>query len=527
MRKERLHLGICQVCKAEKVYVKSRDQDRLLACSMCVWGDDATFPKGTVPYGPKMERTPIVPPPKPKPKPVWVTPLPLGDCGVRACGKTNVYLWDGKCAQCSCELPTRPRNPAARHFITPPDPPPPPKAQRPPPPPLPKHPPVRPNAKCLNWTDEEWAWIAYAIDFMPHKTRTKKLYRDVMPWRNDQGIRNAMNIMRRNRLGICPCGNPVDKPGQRCKPCTDKTRQDRRNRLKQGCCAVCGNTLGKGSSGTLCADCRERRKKYKPASAKRFRARRDAQGLKQDPRDASQRILPWPACGHVKWAAKLAAGTQRPVVDLFGGSGEPLRLLHAHGGLPHHYNDLHQGLVELVQAAKDGRIQPVVDAIKAQDHTNLAANTFINARKPGAAFPRAFPQRMKTLGNVLRTHDTTITNQDAIELLDQPDQFPDNSIFLIDPPWPGSCGTRLFDHQPNFPKLLTLLLDLPYEQDYILMLGSEREALVLAAKFMRHAPIYWRTFGSTFAKSLVSLSPRLAKATPDLGIPVRFTELGL
>ncbi len=508
MRKERLHLGTCQVCKTEKVYVKTRDQDRLLACSMCVWGDDATFPKGTVPFGPKMERTPIVPPPK---------PLPVGECG---CGNTNVYLWDEKCAKCSCGLLNKVTT-SPRRFITPPDPPPPPKAQRPPPPPLPRHPPVRPNAKCIHWTDEERAWIAYAIDFMPHKTRIKKLYRDVMPWRNDQGVRNAMNILRRHRLKICPCGNPVDKPGQRCKPCTDQTKQHRLDRLKNGCCATCGNALGKGSSGTLCADCRQRRKKYKHTTSKRFRARRD--GLATDPRDASQRILPWPACGHVKWAAKLAANTRRPVVDLFGGSGEPLRLLHAHGGTPHHYNDLHRGLVELVQAAKDNRTRPIVEAIKAQDHSNLAADTFIKARKPGATLPRTFPRRMKTLGKALAK--TTITNLDALDLLDQPDLFPNNAIFLIDPPWPG-C-THLFDHQPDFPRLLTLLLDLPYEQDYILMLGSEREALVLASQHMRHAPIYWRIFGSTFAKSIVSLSPRLAKATPNLGLPIRFTELGL
>jgi len=482
MKKRRLHLGTCQVCKTPKVYVKTRDQDGKLACSMCVWGDEATFPKGTIPYGPKQERTPIVPPPK----------------------------------------PTRPR----RNFILPPDPPPA-TPNPPPPPPLPSHPPVKPNAKCLNWTEEEWAWIAYAIDFMPHKTRTKTLYTEVMPWRNDQGVRNAMNIMRRNRLSICPCGKSVPKPGQRCQPCTDKTKQNRLDRLKQGGCANCGNTLGHGSSGTLCADCRERRKKYKPKTAKRFRARRDAKGLTTDPRDASQRILPWPACGHVKWAVKLAAATRRPVVDLFGGSGEPLRLLHAHGGSPHHYNDLHHGLVELVQAAKDNRIQPIVKAIKAGDHSNIAASTFINARKPGAAFPRNFPRRMKTLGHALA--NTTISNEDATELLQTPDQFPKDAIFLIDPPWPG-CA-HLFDHNPDFHMLLTLLLDLPYEQDYILMLGSEREALVLAARHMRHAPIYWRTFGSTFAKSIVSLSPRLARASivegPDLGLPIRFDELGL
>jgi len=375
------------------------------------------------------------------------------------------------------------------------------------------------------WTDDEWAIIHHALDHGNKGTRAKDC-EALLPGRSRENIHNALNIARRRRAKLCiHCGQAPQTPGHAsCEPCRTKQREQRRARIKNGCCASCGDSLDQpGCSGTHCPRCRQRRKKYVPKDNKRFTAK--------SPRDKSRRILPWPACGHIKWAARLAAATQRPVIDPFGGSGEPLRLVHEHGGCPHAYYDLHPGVVALVQAAKDGRQDEVAEAIKNHDLYNRAAATYINARKPGALYDRRFTLNMKRLGQALS--ETTVQQANALNLLREPDLFPTNAIFIIDPPWPGSTTAPPFEYtldDEDYSILMTALLDLPYEQDYILMLGSEREALTLAAQHMRHAPLYWRAHGPRFTKSIVSLSPRLAREAPDgeaLGIPIHLEALGL
>jgi len=402
-----------------------------------------------------------------------------------------------------------------------PKPPKPPKAPKPPKPPTtPKARGPKRGSKQQPWTDAEWAVINDALEHGNKATRAADLADSgLLPGRSRANIHNALNLARRRRDGLClaGCGQPGPPKGS-CDACKEKQKARRQARLKKGNCATCGDDLSQpGSSGTMCKRCRDRRSKYKPKANQRFNATRK----KTDPRLTARRIIPWPACGHVKWAAQLAASTKRPVIDLCGGSGEPLRIVHEFDGVVHGYNDINPGLVALMRASRDPqRLQHVVRGVKTGTKPNLAARTVINARKPGAKYHPAFLTNMRRLGRALANAE--ITCLDAVERLRRPS--PDDAVFIIDPPWPG---TTFFDQMPDIPKLLEALLDLPYEQDYILMLGSERDALTIAAKHMRHAPLFWRMHGASYARSIVSLSPRLARDTPDPGNRISISDLGL
>ena len=403
------------------------------------------------------------------------------------------------------------------------------------------------------WTEEEWAIIADGLDNGNKGTRGKDL-EPRLPGRCRKSIHNALNALRRRRAMVCMacCKTPVKTAGSRCQPCRDKANQHQRHLVRTGRCANCGRPLGEGSSATRCSVCREKRKKYAPAIAKNFRERvKNLPSKNKDPRLKCQRILPWPACGLGKWASVLAAKTKRPVVDAFGGSGEPLRLVHAFDGHVAGYNDMHPGLVAIARCAKRGLETKVGQAYKEMnqlddflslDQTDWtkepiarhAAYTILKARwiqKFKRSTSKFRPGKLKHLGAALRSKDATITNFDGIQLIqDHHGYQPENAIFLIDPPWPGNDKQFEFKLEQNqWPKLLNALLDLPYEQDYIIMLGAERLALQLLAKHMPHAPCFWRASGSLYAKSIVSLSPRLARSNPSegIGMPIDFKKFGL
>ncbi len=384
------------------------------------------------------------------------------------------------------------------------------------------------------WTAGEWAVIHYAIDYGTSGTRAMDC-EPFLPGRSRHNIHNALNLARRRKTGLCQrgCGQPKDPGHASCTACRTKARNRRKALIATGRCP-CGDDIDQpGSSGTHCPRCRNKRKKYRPTTSKKFREQLKARPKAQARATAtkSRRILPWPACGHVKWAAEIAAKTKRPVIDLFGGSGEPLRLVDMHGGDPHAYYDINPGLTAFVQACKfDDAISVVIQAIYGNDTSNPIVQTYLKARrgKPGA--PKALRANMQLLGKALR--NTIVECQDALYLLKDPllRGFPPNAVLLVDPPWPGCDAQAQFGcPEPDFPARLDLLLDLPYEMDYILMLGSERAALKLASRHMRHAPLFWRAHGSNFAKSIVSLSPRLARqqGPTTLGIPISFEALGL
>jgi len=117
----------------------------------------------------------------------------------------------------------------------------------------------------------------------------------------------------------------------------------------------------------------------------------------------------------------------------------------------------------------------------------------------------------------------------ALDLLTKHSLFEPKSILRIDPPWPGCAAP--FKHtldDEQWARLFNGLLDLPDDIDFIISLGSERKALELVAQYMPHAPLYWRMSG-LYVRSIVCLSPRLARAypSPGLGERINLQALGL
>jgi hypothetical protein len=205
--------------------------------------------------------------------------------------------------------------------------------------------------------------------------------------------------------------------------------------------------------------------------------------------------------------------TPRPIIDLFGGTGELLRLTSVYGGQVHAYYDLDHRIVALVQHA----VYPDPANTLPQDTLDLIMERA----------PRDYNRRARLLGQTLQPHQPTIACMDAIHVLGN-NNHPHNAIFIADPPWPGTehpCLHTTIDHA----RLLDALLDLPYGQDFILSLGSERQALNLAAKHLGQAAnFFWRTSGPYNAKSILALSPRLAKAAkiPNRINPAAYGCLG-
>lgn len=375
------------------------------------------------------------------------------------------------------------------------------------------------------WTEAEWAIIDQYLDGKieapPAQGKRGQGYTTILapllPGRSEQDIRNGTNMRRRSRLGICQCGTklpPSSSPTSRCTACTDKAKTARKLKLANGLCASCSDPLDQlGSSATLCPKCRKRRQSHRPKDIKRFKKANPNRRPKNDPL-ASHRIIPWPACGHSRWIAEFAGKTGRPIIDLFGGTGELLRLVTVFQGKVHAYYDRDPIITNLVaHAVQNVPLTPEANALFLEG---------ANHRRTRSERHR----RLQVLGQALN-QNTTIECRDALDVLAHAHlEQPANAIFLCDPPWPGSSDhTRYNFKSLDYPALLDGLLDLPEGQDFILSLGAERQALELAFKHLGPgATLFWRTSGPTGSKSIIALSPRLCFAFgaqgQELGMPI-------
>jgi len=396
------------------------------------------------------------------------------------------------------------------------------------------------GSKQRPWTPAELALVEDALDNGNKSTRATDLAAK-LTGRSRAQCHNALNGVRRKRGGLCiaGCGSPAQPRYSTCAQCRTKSRDRRLAWLKNQACSFCGDPLGEGASATTCKRCRERRRSYNSYNQTTLPKNKSPN---QDPRLKSRRVLPWPACGHTKWAANVAAQTQRPVIDPFAGSGEPLRLVHDLGGCPHHYNDMHPGVYALAQCAKQGLERSVALCVKEMllkdqllaplDSSTpaIAAYTYLKARwsKPTKPlYNNNITTNLKYLGRALQK--AKVTNLDALSLVTNPHQQPYNALWLIDPPWPGN--DKQFEHKLNpdqWATLLNALANLPDQQDFIIMIGAERLAIQLLALHLPNAPAFWRLSGSFYTKSIVVLSPRLARQNEAAaGQPIDYASLGL
>jgi len=227
------------------------------------------------------------------------------------------------------------------------------------------------------------------------------------------------------------------------------------------------------------------------------------------------------------------------VVDLFGGSAEHLRMVHETNPdlrtASRSYNDIHRGIYTFVKLIERGLRKKLYEAIilkletgklTGDDDFDIAVKTYLEAphpRGPSVQGAYAHYKNMKRLERALQ--GVTFYNKNAIDMIEN-HTFEPKTIIRIDPPWPG-CSYK-FEHtldDKGWGRLLNGLLDLPDDIDFIMSLGAERKALELIAKHMPHAPLRWRVSG-VYYRSIVCLSPRLARAYPDPGAHIDLKVLG-
>lgn len=416
------------------------------------------------------------------------------------------------------------------------------------------------GSKQLNWTDEERAHIRAELEAYPPgpwpgygkrgkyvQGRIKRLT-PLLPGRSMTQIHNALNRERMILWNLCQrCRRvPVPEGQPSCGDCKTSYKQKRQEWLANGLCGICGLTNlddDPQSSGTTCRRCHNRRKNYRVKALNQFSLRSKTLRAKTGAKKDSGRIITIPSCGNVKWAATVAGATGRPVCDLFGGSGASMRLVHKVGGYPALYNDIHPGLHQLVNAATTSRPITTVfgkgrvghpDDLRFQikeraiqratlgdthmdipvgDHpVDAAVSVLLKHSKVNTKIQSPlsnFTKNMKTLGDILNQHNTSITNRDALQYLRNPSILPKNAILILDPPWPGKQDRYEYKlSKDQQVELVTLLGRLPEDIDFIIMLGASRGALRLATH-MRHIPIYWRMTGRGYARSIIGVSPRL------------------
>lgn len=360
---------------------------------------------------------------------------------------------------------------------------------------------AKPGTVQVPWTEPEWQILtAHLLDPCRQASRAIQTLSPLLPGRSPANIHNGLNRVRLRLCHLCSCGRP-SPDGKKCPACLQAVMERRAERLKHGCCTRCGVPLGQGASATLCQEHRIRKQSTRGNDLIRHRIKnpRSECRPRNDP-TSCHRIIPWPACGHARWIAQVTAATGRPVIDLCGGTGEQLRLVTVYGGNAFGYYDLDATMTALVAyavATANAPRQPWPIHI-------LPAST-----APGTLKERK--RRLRVLGRALQ--GTRITCQDALDTVAQTGH-PPNAIFLADPPWPDTKhpSTRRIDHA----RLMEGLLNLPAGQDFVLSLGSERQALILAAKYMdRGIKLYWRTSGPYSVQSILCLSPALALHLED------------
>lgn len=372
------------------------------------------------------------------------------------------------------------------------------------------------------WTETENAVFQRLFDSLPDTKQPPSGYSDLLapelPGRSQQDIRNGWNMYRRRRLHICSkCRAPRDGDKTLCSNCRQAVNDLREERLAQGLCA-CGQTLSTpGSSTTQCPTCRTRRQSYAPKALQRFKNQQRTQNTTA-PALQSHRPVKWPACGHCKWAAQLVAKTGRPVIDLFGGTGELLRLVTVFGGTAFGYYDL------------DPRIHNLVAHARCPKATPLSPEALQLLKQADYKLRKDQPRRLQVLGQALQALKHCEC-RDALDVLAKAHlEQPKDAIFVCDPPWPGCSEEHPSSARIDHKSLMNALFDLPQGQDFILSLGAEREALKLVAQALPVPKgLYWRRSGPFGVKGFVLLSPGLdhQAATPDLTPITSFQRYGL
>jgi site-specific DNA-adenine methylase len=365
------------------------------------------------------------------------------------------------------------------------------------------------------WTDSDWELIGKALDEGLGGSAVEKL--GWLPHLNQQQIRNGLNILRRKRDRLCgKCQNGLD-PAEKylCEACKQSEVERRREKIAQGACVGCSESLDQpGSSATMCPRCIKRHRQ----GIKAYLAQKPQ---KKDRGSHPKRYtaFPWPSARSFRPLLPLLP-PDLGLVDLFGGSGSFSIDAKAAGKTLIAFNDVHPGVTTFVEAvvAAGAEIHSTVKDEWKSEHPSApsaflmgAYRTAGNLTKPTRVLgpPPALKKPAERLQTALK--GVPVTNLDfaeAIRRFDGP-----KTLFVADPPWQGCEDAFEYQLGDRHEELAELLLGA--QGEFILMTASNREAI----RTWRNAPyLYWKLVG--FAKELIVSSfplgdPKLEPVDPE------------
>jgi len=211
------------------------------------------------------------------------------------------------------------------------------------------------------WTETEWAVIKAAVDRDPLPKYYAADLLPLLPGRTVQDIRNSVNRERKLRKGLCNCGGLLTDDRATCLGCAKKQRTYREQRIVDGLCVKCGDSMGDDGTATICVSCmKAHRARYsKKDAAKVSKFWRTHHPKKVQKKEAFNIPL-WLAGRTVPF---FLANTPKGyhIVDLFGGSGD-LTIRAAKAG--HEvlaYNDIHPMLVAYMRVLQAGKAEALLN----------------------------------------------------------------------------------------------------------------------------------------------------------------------
>jgi len=369
----------------------------------------------------------------------------------------------------------------------------------------------------------------------------KLLLRFPSDW-TDQDVRNHRNVERKRHANRCLCGY-TNAPGKtRCEDCLSKSKKVYNKRRAAGLCVGCGREVDIDGSATYCSSCIAVSRKSNKEYIKRLsKAKKPVSASPGEPVFMFQ----WVNTKAGRSVAEVLPKGYR-VVDLFAGTGSlavrARRKKRSVLGL----NDIHPLIVNFLDVVVNGDLVSFADhadriiqgepqrllalydqagrrqlsateaaavfylVTKNVDRRDLASRTITRTRLSGLALNNR--RLILEVRDLLRgTLITSLDWRDAIEVYDGP-----KTLFLVDPPWPGSSQMFEFNIDGRHMDLMERLASAQGEA--IVMLQSSRRSMLLA----RHMPYTY--FRQVYAGREIILS---TMPLPKFGSPLDLDDFGV
>ena len=387
----------------------------------------------------------------------------------------------------------------------------------------------------MKWTETERKVL---VDAEANGVKASELVLSgAIPGRSATDVQNQFGLMRARARKICvKCRKPSDAPSDICDSCKNAIREQSHKWKADGLCSVCGNDRS-GGSATLCTVCHGKSRDRRPPYLKKYASKNPKKS------DKNPRIIPhWPRTRHCGNLAKLVA-PEDSVVDLFGGCGMISLAVHRNGGKVARWNDIHpvlplvMGMVksdpksiqvmlkmsnfivsrynhveiaDMYRVALSGNatwdLPPLLHAMSVVNHGKLGAGLGSDTR-PVARYkckiPTSYIDEMQAA-----LSGTTISNTSYESVLAE--MYNPDTVFLMDPPWPGAGGGTSFEYPMDgsaFSALLAAVLKLRFARWAIVVQSSDLTVRSLAAAGVVRHGCRTAWLYSALAKEILITSP--------------------